>query len=212
MSDIEKPKGGGAVQKGSLAELIKKAGTTLPARTGETEKQRQRHARASNARVVLLDTSSSMDEPAGPTKTKIEMLREACANVLPQVAASRVYSFNSTVRDITGGFIPDPAGGTAMERALEAAEPHRPRQTLVITDGLPNDPDKTLEVADRMTGSIDVIFCGPDTDTGAIQFCQKLARGTGGRFYHHNYRQAGAAPLALQMRKMLALPPQGGTS
>jgi hypothetical protein len=177
VSDIQKPDGGGGLSK-PLADLLRKAASTLPKTTGETEKQRQRHAHASNARVLLLDVSSSMDDPAGPTKRKIEMLREAVADVLPAMAGCRVIAFSTSARDITGGYIPDPNGGTAMHLGLAMAESLKPRQTLVVSDGQPDSEDSALKVADRMTGVIDVIFCGPDGDTQAISFLQKLARTT----------------------------------
>jgi hypothetical protein len=71
-------------------------------------------------------------------------------------------------------------GGTNLAGALEVAARRKPRKTIVISDGLPDSEIAALEAAERMTGAIDTIYCGPD-EHPAVQFLQKLSRQTGGR-------------------------------
>ena len=56
--------------------------------------------------------------------------------------------------------------GAAGLRATLAAL--RAGRTLVVSDGHPNDPAAALAVADRLSGVIDVLYCGPDGDERAV--------------------------------------------
>jgi UDP-N-acetylmuramyl tripeptide synthase len=76
----------------------------------------------------------------------------------------------------------------------------------VISDGLPDSQESALASAERITGIIDVIYCGPDSDAGAIAFMQRLARTGGGRVVVNDIRRNDRASLAIAVRKTLALP------
>lgn len=188
-----------------LAQAVK-----LPAATGDADVYRRRFAGASNATVLLCDVSGSMDESASGRK-KIEHLREAVGSVLPNCPGARIITFASAALDIpTPGQIPEPSGGTAMHLGLDAAALSFPRRTVVISDGLPDNQESALAAAERLTGTIDVIYCGPDSDADAIAFMRRLARVGGGRVVVHDVRRPDAQPLAQVARQVLALPSPKG--
>lgn len=203
-----------------FAGVIAQAAKT-PATTGATaaakeriERVQARQAHAGTARVLLLDVSSSMDERAG-AKRKIDILRDALEGTYPQMPDAQLVTFASTVAEIRlPENLPAPAGGTALHLGLDAAAAHRPASTLVISDGRPDDEDRALEAAERLTGAIDVIYCGPDDDRQAVDFMRRLARVGGGRVHVHDLRReaGGGRALAGTVRAALALPaaPESG--
>lgn len=152
--------------------------------SGEAGRYQQRQqAQATSAVVILADVSSSMNEPAGGKK-KIDILREALSHQWPSVRYGHLIAFSSLVATIDSpANLPNPSGSTALHLAIEAARSFRPRRTLIISDGHPDDKDAALIAADGLTGRIDVIYCGPEGDEKAINFLNRLARRTGGRCY-----------------------------
>ena len=68
-----------------------------------------------------------------------------------------------------------------MGNALKLAATLKPRKTIVISDGQPTDNEAAiLDVAARMTGAIDTIYCGPENNYRPIEFLKRLAKDTGG--------------------------------
>lgn len=187
-----------------LAGLIKQA-SELPAETGATEQYKSRLAKATDAIVVLADVSGSMSEPVGH-KRKIDILREALHYALN--GGEELIAFASTPTGATPATLPEPAGSTALHLALVEANRHSPRKTLVISDGRPDDESRALDAAAALSGTIDVIYCGPDDDQQAIAFMRRLARIGGGQVHVHDIRRDGADadPLRLTVRRAL-LPP-----
>jgi hypothetical protein len=193
-----------------LQDLIRRAAGTLPAATGEAARYRARLDGAGSAIVLLADVSSSMAEPAGK-RTKAAILHEALANVWPGVPGAVLIAFGSTAGAIgSPAELPSPAGGTALHLALEAATGHRPRRTVVISDGRPDCEERALDAAGRLPGTIDVIYCGPDSDAQAIGFMQRLARLGGGRVVVRDVVRMARPSLAGDVRTMLGLPAPGG--
>lgn len=161
-----------------FASILSQAAKT-PAQTGEVDRiQRRLQAPGVAGRVVLADVSTSMAEMVG-ARPKIAVLREALAAA---AEGARIVAFSSAPLEVSlAAHLPDPMGSTALHLALELAATFRPARTLVISDGHPDDERKALEMADRIQGVIDVLYVGPEDDTRAIQFMNRLARAGAGR-------------------------------
>lgn len=189
-------------------DIIAQAAET-PRQTGETARVQKRLGGASDALLILADVSSSMDEMAS-SRTKYDLLREALGQARRTAPNARLVTFASWPLEIAPGQdLPLPSGSTALDAALEYAIPLRPRWTLVISDGQPNDPDAALAAVDRITGTVDVLYCGPDGDVKAIAFMRRLARLGGGRVTVHDVVKAakgGRAELATLVQGLLPAP------
>jgi len=185
----------------SLQALISKAAEQSSA--GEVSRLTQRQQGTTPHVVILADASSSMAESAG-TRSKIELVREALAQVWPQLAQGCLFAFASTVQALDSPYaLLHPNGGTALHLALEAAQRLSPQQTLIISDGRPDSEEAALAAADYLTGHIDVIYCGPGDDTEAITFLQRLARSTGGRYISTPRLAAGRLNLLAPVQRLL---------
>lgn len=172
--------------------------------TGEVERYSQRvNPNGSGQRLLLLDLSGSMVERVG-SSSKIEILRRAIA---PIQQGYRIFGFGSTVDEIKGE-IPFPSGGTAMHLAFEVVAPIKPVQTLVVSDGIPDDRHQALISAKALSGIISTLFIGEDSDHEAIEFMRKLARLGCGKFHFQDLR-AGDLALKEAVIKML---PEGEAS
>ncbi|HLK50590.1 MAG TPA: hypothetical protein VKT49_20760 [Bryobacteraceae bacterium] len=77
-------------------------------------------------------------------------------------------------------------GSTDLAGGFRFIEGWPPRQTIVISDGLPDD----ARAAAAITGSIDTIYCGHDGDA-AIEFLRRLSRDSGGQQAFHRARRPG---------------------
>src|SRR5690606_21290112 len=129
---------------------------------------RERLASAGAGTVILCDTSGSMAERAG-AKRKIDHLREALRSVFrPGIT---IIEFNSVPRVVESpNDISEPSGGTDMASGIRLAAAETPERTIIISDGEPNNESDALEAAKHLSGTIDVIYCGPDNNTAAISF------------------------------------------
>lgn len=189
-----------------LQSLIAGAAKSLPATTGESARYKARLDGAGDSVVILADVSSSMAEGAG-SRRKIDLLREALDSVHADLPAAVLIAFASTPAELPGpSALPSPAGGTALHLALDAAAQHRPRKTLVVSDGRPDDEARALESADRLPGVIDVIYCGPDGDAEALAFMSRLARVGGGRVVVRDVAREARPRLDGAVRRALGLP------
>jgi hypothetical protein len=191
-----------------LQSLIAGAAKTLPAETGKTAAYKRRFDGATEAVVILADVSGSMDESAGG-KRKIDHLREALEAVCPPLASRDwpvMLAFNSAVRALTSPVeIGSPSGGTALHLAIDEAAKRAPQKTIVISDGQPDDEQAALDAAERLTGLIDVIYCGPEGGAG-LAFLRRLARSTGGSVVTCDLKQIGQAQRLVGHVQRLALP------
>lgn len=185
-----------------LQSLIAQAGNQQPA--GEVARLRLRQRGATDTVAILADVSTSMAETAGAT-SKYEILKTALRNVWPSAPNARLIAFDSLPEFLADPqLLPLPRGGTALHLAIEAAQSLYPGRTLVITDGRPDDKPAALDAADKLTGRIDVIYCGPDGDLDAISFLQRLARSTGGSCTV-TPQNAGQLNLLEPVRRLLLL-------
>lgn len=175
-----------------------------PQVTGTVARFQRRIKTASETIVILADVSSSMAELAG-TKRKIDLLQEALRHVLSALPSVRLFAFSSYPQEVTPFTLPQPNGGTDLTAALRQIQPLAPRKTIVISDGQPDNPTTAIAAAHDLAGVIDIIYCGPDSDTEAIGFMQRLAAVGGGSVTVTNIVRPGA-DLALSLRRTLSLP------
>lgn len=181
-----------------------------PAETGAVERFARRVRDAGTAQVILLDVSGSMADLAGGRR-KIEILRDALAATLPASPGATLIAFASRPEPLASlAALPEPHGGTALHLALDAAAVHRPRHTLVVSDGQPDDAQAALDAAERLTGRIDVIYVGSDSDAAAVAFMRRLARTGGGSAVVHDVaKRTPPALLAQEIRGLLPAPQEG---
>jgi hypothetical protein len=138
--------------------------------------------------VLLCDTSASMGwQDTWTGKRRIDHLAEVLAYVLSKTRVQVLCSFNSLVHEhklTTSVSLEEPQGGTDLALALRwcasSVKPD-PEQLLILSDGQPNDPARTLfDMADLMAAwgkpPVHCYFCGDDQDTAAKAFLSDLAR------------------------------------
>lgn len=183
--------------KGALAQ----EGQRLAAEQKErAEKLEKRTKRASDITVVLADCSGSMEESIGALNmTKYDHLVVALQDVLKYHPGIKVVAFNSSIQETHGANLPRPNGGTNLAGALKFAAKWQPKKTIIISDGVPDDGPGAMEEAERITGVVDTIYCGPDCHP-AIEFLRGLSKSAAGVSFEWNgYRDA----LAPQIRALI---------
>lgn len=191
-----------------LRSIIAKAAKSLPTDTGATARYKERLDCATSGVVILCDTSGSMGERAG-SRRKIDHLREAVGGVIADLPDADLIAFDSGPRRVTlAADIPEPSGGTALHLALDQSATLRPRKTIVVSDGSPDSESAALAAAERLPGIIDVIYCGRDGDTKALDFMRRLARVGGGQVVTCDLVRLGGGHRALEsgVRKLAGLP------
>lgn len=184
-----------------LQALIAAASKASPT-TGEVARHKARADAASapgSARVVIADVSSSMAERVG-AYSKISLLRDALAGQ----RFDRLVAFAvKPVEVASADMLPLPCGSTALHLALDHAARWRPGRTLVISDGQPDSESMALESAAQLSGVIDVIYIGPESDAVAVAFMKRLARAGSGRCWTDDIRKTGGAMLRSGITSML---------
>lgn len=161
--------------KNPLQALVDQAALLPP--SGELKIYEQRinpkSKKNSNQSILLLDFSGSMREWCGNYR-KIEILQKAIAPITSQY---KILAFNSATEWINENTLyPEPQGGTALHLAIAVAVTHNPRQTLIVSDGQPDDTKQALSQAKKLSGTISTLYIGSDSDKEAIAFMAKLAR------------------------------------
>ncbi len=139
---------------------------------------------ATDAVVVICDLSSSMLNFVGSSrKTKLDMLKDALLDIMNNFPRVHAYAFNDVVWKIRRKEVQalNAYGSTQLAGALEYISTLRPRKTILISDGCPNSQPDAIREAEELTGTIDIIYCGPETDTKAIGFMESLCKLTGGK-------------------------------
>lgn len=172
-----------------LADIVRKAmegktsGKVQQLREAEQKRLEivaKRMKRANQEILIVADLSGSMGEPIGDLNlTKHQHLEIALADVRKTHPAAKIIVFSSTHQLFTGAKLPPPAGGTNLAGALHFASTFRPQKTIIISDGIPDNEVTAKQEADKITGVIDTIYCGPDGHP-AIQFLRSLSHFTGG--------------------------------
>jgi Mg-chelatase subunit ChlD len=159
----------------------------LPASTGLTADYTSR-LRVDGPSLILADASGSMSANAWGGQSKIKIVGDVVHGLVNQCTSVRLIAFSTDAREVTT--LPSAGGSTALHAAFEYAKNLRPRSTLVISDGQPDDSEAALRAAERITGRIDALYVGPDSDIGAIAFMNKLARSFCGSFHRADLNEA----------------------
>jgi len=179
----EAPSPGGGQIASPLSDIIKRAMSAKASGGVVSEarlKYEQRLKGASEEIIVVADLSGSMLETIGGLNvTKHEHLRIALDDIKKNYPKVRVVVFNSTHQEWKKGVLPSPGGGTDLARALAFADQWKPKKTIIISDGLPDDEQAARVAALALTGVVDTIYCGPDGHP-AIDFLRSLSERTCG--------------------------------
>jgi hypothetical protein len=122
----------------------------------------------------LLDASGSMDLPVGDRR-RIDILADILRQVLPATPDARLVAFSDSVVPVASADrLPEPGGGTRLDRAFEHIAPWRPRRVILVSDGEPSDRAAALRAARMLGCPIDAFHAGPEDDRGAIAFLRNL--------------------------------------
>lgn len=188
-----------------LQDLVKKAASAPAGTNPDLAKLRARFTNCGDDIVILADCSGSMAEGIGANNIrKIEHLRIALTDLLKYNPKAIIFAFGwgaKRIKDIRA--LPNEnnlMGSTNMTAGIEEAIKLKPRRTVIISDGLPDNMDTASKAIDDLTGQVDVIYCGPDGHP-AIQFMQSLARKGGGQ--QMTFNGTGIA-LGTQVQRLLA--------
>jgi hypothetical protein len=148
---------------------------------GPAARLRQRLDGASETRCAVVDCSGSMHDSLGSHgMTKMDQLMIALRHALERDPKLVIIAFASTSEVTTidklelhrGAHL---GGGTDVAGALRVAEKLRPKRTLIISDGLPDNAPEAESVASRMKGAVDAIYCGPDSHP-AVAWLRSLTK------------------------------------
>lgn len=159
---------------GSLSAIAQKSGIGLA------------ESFLSASTILILDCSGSMSETDAPGgKSRQETAKEQLIKLQKENAGKLALVCFADYAIFSPGGIPVECGGsTNMAGALDYVYPadDTGTQFILMSDGSPNDPEKTLAVARKFKTPIQTIFIGPEDDReGGRVFLEKLARMTGGQ-------------------------------
>ena len=136
--------------------------------------------------VILADVSPSMAEADGGVrehKTRFELLVEALRGLPKEV---RIITFSGDTREtrsLADVQLDASRGGTALHLGIEAAAKYKPVRTVIVSDGEPDSEPLARQALDKLTGIVDVIYCGNPANSAARNFLESLARAGAGGFY-----------------------------
>lgn len=144
---------------------------------------------ASNVVTVLCDLSASMMDYVGNShKSKLDMMKESLTDVVKYHPGIRIIGFSDRAFHIIPSDIYGlhTMGSTNMAAAFQLVKPWNPQKTIIISDGYPDNPQEALREAETMTGTIDIIYCGAETDLMALGFMSSLCKISGGKVVKWN--------------------------
>jgi hypothetical protein len=157
--------------------------------------------------VILADVSPSMETRDGGTregKTRFQLLQDALRN-LPQGVILIIFSGSAIqVNSAADVRLDAGQGGTALHLGILAAVPHKPVRTIIISDGEPDSEPMARDAVNKLTGIIDVVYCGDPKNATALNFLQSLARAGSGGFYQTGEEKDIAKQLPAVIAGLLA--------
>lgn len=136
--------------------------------------------------VVLADVSPSMAEKDGGVrehKTRFDLLMDALRSLPKEIIIIAFSGAAYQASSAEGIRLDMGTGGTALHLGIDAAAKHRPVRTIIISDGEPDSEPLARQALDKLTGIVDVIYCGSPTNGAARTFLESLARAGSGGFY-----------------------------
>jgi hypothetical protein len=127
--------------------------------------------------VVVVDISGSMaNRDGGDGHRRVDIAKMELAKLQKRMQGQiAVVEFNYDARYRRDGSLSEPDGGTNLRGALdyvaELVGPGLGRlQVVVVSDGLPDSQEPTIEAGKRMAAAgarLSTVYCGPDTGTEA---------------------------------------------
>lgn len=133
--------------------------------------------------LILADISGSMSDADGGSErrvTRISLLKKALDD-LP--AGVRIIAFSDDPREVKSVAELHPDGGTNLAGAINMAATFKPVRTVIISDGEPDSETLATQAAGKLTGIIDVVYCGSPKNKHARDFLESLARAGMGGYY-----------------------------
>ena len=135
--------------------------------------------------IIIVDTSSSMDNnDSRDGKSRYEVACEELARLQAEFPGKiAVLAFSNDVQFCPSGIPVFMGGCTAMAKALEFAKiaDVPGMQFILISDGEPDEEEKTLAVARTYQNKISTIYVGPEERPVGRDFLYRLAQATGGQ-------------------------------
>jgi hypothetical protein len=135
--------------------------------------------------IVIVDTSGSMnDHDSRDGKSRYEVACEELARLQAEFPGKiAVLAFSNNVQFCPSGVPVFMGGCTDMARALEFAKiaDVPGMQFILISDGEPDNGEKTITVARTYQNKISTIYVGPEERPVGRDFLYRLAQATGGR-------------------------------
>lgn len=135
--------------------------------------------------IVIVDTSGSMgdkDSRNGLSRYEVacQELTQLQTNLPGKIA---VIGFSSDTEFYPGGIPTFQASGTDMAKVLQFVKvADLPgMKFILISDGEPDNPGRTLSIAGGFQNHIDVIYVGSELRPYGRDFLNKLAAATGGK-------------------------------
>jgi hypothetical protein len=158
------------------------------------------------ADLVLADVSYSMAGPAKDGRRCIDCLRDALAPLVGQI---HVLAFDSNWEEVDADLIPEPRGGTRLDKALIRAKELEPIHVLVISDGESDGGfERILRPAKALAEDcvIDTMFIGDSNAVRAKDLMRELANIGGGRYVEYDIAQNNPLLLGGKINQLLSLP------
>ena len=135
--------------------------------------------------IIIVDTSGSMsNEDSRGNQSRYIVACDELASLQDSLPGKlAVLSFSDDTQFCPSGLPIYFGGGTDMVKALKFAKiaDVADIRFILISDGWPNLPEETLQVARTYKNRIDTIYVGPETDKRAIDFLKKLSELSGGQ-------------------------------
>ncbi len=135
--------------------------------------------------IVIVDVSGSMStEDSRGGKTRYEVACQELSMLQKNLPGKiAVIGFSHDTEFCPGGIPTMQGGGTDMEKALRFVKiADLPgMKFILISDGEPDEHQKTLSIAGTFQNKIDTIYVGSESNPSGRDFLQRLARATGGQ-------------------------------
>jgi hypothetical protein len=136
-----------------------------------------------NSKVLILDFSISMSgDPITELKNIVQDLKDKHNEKIRWVA----FGNEAFIDTECGGVLPESdLGGTALEPAFQKVKEYSAEgelnfdKMLLISDGMPFDPDEAIRCAKEIGKPVDVIYIGYPQSAGET-FMKEIAQETGG--------------------------------
>ena len=136
--------------------------------------------------LVIVDVSGSMaakDAPGGKSRYEV-----ACAELAllqnNHPGKIGIVAFSNVAEFVPAGIPPMMGRSTNMIAALQFIKcaDGLGIQFIMLSDGAPDEPQETLQLAGTFKTHIDCVYIGPENKASGRLFLEKLAQTTGGKF------------------------------